>query len=168
MKFITLAVIVLALSITASEQYSTPVFSATFGCSVKVNSPDPQHDKDGKTVIGTSTGYWCGSSNPGLTLETINVTKFNRGIAVDFSYSESYQKDMNEDDDLLDVSNGYYQGHPFTYVKAEFTGDGQRRWRRSKLIVVDSRTTIWIMMDAPVELSSDKNWENFANGLVIK
>jgi hypothetical protein len=166
MRFIRLPLMLLALAVTVSAQkYSTPVFSATFNCPVMVDGPDPQYDSDG-SPLGTSTGYWCGSIGPGLSMETIRVTRFDRDIAVDFLYADPDHKQMNEER-WVDTSKGYYQGHPFTYVKAEFTGNDQLRWRRSKLIVVNARTTIWILMDAPVHLSDDKTWEDFANSLVI-
>lgn len=168
MKLIRLALIALALTVSVSAQkYSTPQFSATFNCSVTANPPGPEVDKDGKT-IGTSTGYWCGSTGPGRALQTMSVTKFDHDIAVDSSFSDAFEDEENEDFDVLSTSKGNYQGHPFTYVKASSMGNDQLRWHWSKLIVVNARTTIWIMMNAPAKSSDDKSWQNFANSLEIK
>lgn len=166
-----MAVLVLSVvSAAQSTSFSTSAFSATFNGPVTATGPS-------RNIANTSTYYQYKSYQNGIW-EGVEVRTIDHDIAVDFTSSQFYR--ANETGTLAPEVNGddYYQGHPFSYgffsdLKGK-DGDTATYERCERIIIVNSRTVIFIWMDMETGGMRTANntafqpWVDFENSLDIK
>jgi hypothetical protein len=166
-----LAVLILSLSAFAqSTSFSTPAFSVTFNGPVTTSGPT-------RNAANTSTYYQYKSYQNGVW-EGVEVRTIDHDIDVSFASSQFYR--ANETGTLApEVNNDkYYQGHPFSYgffsdLKGK-DGDTATYERCERIIIVNSRTVIFIWMDTETGGMRNANntafqpWVDFEDSLDIK
>jgi hypothetical protein len=156
-------------SVFAQTPYSTSSFSATFNGTVDVDS----HRSSG----GTSNNVEYSSFANGIT-EIVIVRTVDHDIDVNLTSSQFYRNNVGGGATLLDKynSDGAYQGHPFSYGLFTYTKDGVDYSLRSRFIIVNSRTAIFIQMVMPTEKANAEPktpndalvvWQDFENSLNI-
>ena len=151
----------------AQGTYNNSRFSAIFNGPVTVTTVTH--------ATNTDTNY---TSVNGNVEEQVIVRVVDHDIPVDFSSTEFYRdRDASSDEKLMTEvnSNGYYQGHPYSYGDVLGTDNGVSYYRFERSIVVNSRTAIFIRMIRPVNESNNKTaagavqeWQDFENTLDIK
>ena len=192
-KFFTAFTFILALAISSvAKTYSTPVFSATFNGDVKVetfrNSTNSNTAyssfSNGITKLKVKTFRNSTSSNTayssfsnGIT-ELVVVRTVDHDIDVNTTSSQFYRANTTGAT-LVDKfnSDGEYQGHPYSYGLFEYTDSGIAFTERERIIIVNSRTVIFIKMIMTAEKASNEPntpgndlqvWQDFENTLNIK
>ena len=167
-KFFTAFTFILALAISSVAQtYSTPVFSATFNGDVKVETF--------RNSTNSNTAY--SSFSNGIT-ELVVVRTVDHDIDVNTTSSQFYRANTTGAT-LVDKfnSDGEYQGHPYSYGLFEYTDSGIAFTERERIIIVNSRTVIFIKMIMTAEKASNEPntpgnalqvWQDFENTLNIK
>jgi hypothetical protein len=155
----------------AQTQYSTSKFSAAFNSSVTVNDLGPNDAKTGSTIEYES------SVND--VLEIVAVRTINAGSYVDVNSTtaEYYaQQQLNgkgmtlvtrTSKDKAGNDQTTYQGHPFSYICTEFDNNGVKYWMRTRFIVVDSNTVLFVQMVSPADKSDRDEWTRFEFSLNI-
>jgi hypothetical protein len=158
--------IVLLLLVALAGAQSTPV--STNLLSATLNGPVQTIETP--TTNNTSNNVVYTSSNAGvaqaLGIRTINAP----GIAVDQASLDVYAADAlkggKTQDDRRDIST---QGHISVYVNAHFTDNGTVIRRRALTIILNSRTVVIILQQAPAANDDGgvKDWDALMNSLVI-
>ncbi len=156
-----LAAIGLLLSVTAFAQqstpYSTPNFSATFNGAVATET----------ATHPNSVSYRYESSAQGVG-QTVIVRIVNHDIAVNHESSNFYNNDDPTGGTVSDVKQDYYQGHPFTYACRTYDVGGVSWTKRTRFIIVNARTAIFIWQISRADYNDTAEWTAFENSLIIK
>ena len=61
-----------------------------------------------------------------------------------------------------------YQGHPMAYINTSSTIDGVEYWVRTRYIIVDGTTVIFVEMISAAKDSDRDEWTRFENSLNIR
>ncbi len=155
-----LVAIGLLLSVTALAEntpYSTPNFSATFNGKVTTDTVSKV----------TSMNYTYESSTQNVA-QTIVVRIVDHDIDVNHESSNFYANDDRTGGTMSNVKQDYYQGHPFTYSYHVYDSGGVSMTKRTRFIIVNARTVIFIWQISATAYDDTAEWAAFANSLTIK
>jgi hypothetical protein len=155
-----LVAIGLLLSVTALAQstpYSTPNFSATFTGPVATSTD----------TNPTNTTYNYKSSTQNVS-QSVFVRIVDHDIAVNHESSNFYANNDSTGGTMSDVKQDYYQGHPFTYSCHTYDVGGVSWTKRTRYIIVNARTVIFIWQISLAAYNDTPEWTAFENSLVIK
>jgi hypothetical protein len=173
MKFLGSLILAMVLSVSALAQYptspntgkattpyTTGVFSATF------NGPVTAKDS-GRNTANTSSDVTYVSSTD-LIAQAVVVRTIDHAIAVDFTSSDFYVSDLQGCDTKDNISKGYWDNHPLTYVFCTYTTGGQTYTLRVRFIIVNS-TTVLMVKQLALEANNDRDqWLDFEYSLRIR
>lgn len=171
-KFLATLTLALAMvsSAFAATTYNNSKFSADF------NGPVTMEDL-GLNQTGTGNTVMYKSDTNGVQ-EGVAVRTINGNIAVNLDSAEFYaNQQLNIKGHTLvsrtskDTSGNdqrYYQGHPFSYICTEFTEDGVKYWMRTRFIIVNSNTVLFVQMLSTAEKSDRDEWTRFEFSLDVK
>jgi hypothetical protein len=172
-KFFAIATLALALVASAFAQttYTAPKFS--------VNFTGPVTTKTFNNAANTSTRTDYVATANGVTEEVMTVDIIADGVlAVDYSSSDFYRANNANTGETLttdNLSNGLYQGHPFSYGSYLSTYEGVNYVRFTRFIIVNGKEAIFISMfleDSPNAVKTPAGafqvWQDFENSLDIK
>jgi hypothetical protein len=172
-KFFAIATLALALVASAFAQttYTTPKFSVNF------TGPVTTKTFNNKDNTSTRTGY--NATANGVIEEVVTVDIIVDGVlAVDYSSSDFYRTvGVNVGETLAtdNLSNGMYQGHPFSYGSYLSTYNGVNYIRFTRYIIVNGKEAIFISMflenspnAAKTPAGAFQVWQDFENSLDIK
>ena len=142
--------------------YTTPLFSAEFNGPVTTST-------DSNTAK-TSTNYTFNSSHNGIE-QMVSVRIVDHDIDVDKDSTDFYvgqaQKAIGWGSSaLLEQKDGSYKGHSWAYVFLQ-SPDNTRK-RRIWISVVNARTVLMILQDAPMKTDDQFDWETISDSLDIK
>jgi hypothetical protein len=156
-----LAAIGFLLSVTAFAQqstpYSTPNFSATFNNAVTTD-----------TSSQTNSVSYSYKSVTESVAQTVTVRIVDHDIAVSHESSNFYANDDRTGGTMSDVKQDYSQGHPFTYSCHTYDFSGVRLTKRTRFIIVNARTVIFISQISAAAYNDTAEWTAFENSLIIK
>ena len=173
MKFLSSLFLALVLSVSALAQYptspntgkattpyTTGVFSATF------NGPVTAKDS-GRNTANTSSDVTYVSSTE-LIAQAVVVRFIDHAIAVDYTSSDFYVNDLTGCDTKDNLSQGTWDGRPYSYVFCTYTTGGQTYTERVRFIIVNS-TTVLMVKQLALEANNDRDvWLDFEYSLRIK
>ena len=170
-KFVLAMMLFVATLGFAQSTYSTQTFSADFTGPVTVSSLI----NDAKT---SSRTFYFAQSN-GITESVITVDIITDGVlAVDYTSSDFYRSNTVFEGETLStttLSNGMYNGHPYSYGCYLSTVEGVNYIRFTRYIIVNSKRAIFISMimvnspnSAKTPAGAVQVWQDFENTLVIK
>ena len=145
----------------ATTPYSANYFSATF------NGPVTFQDA-GRSTDNESSN-WSYSSHTNDVYQIILVRKVDHDIPNDMTSAEFYRNDDQEAGEQTGSrSSGNWCGHPYTYSYHEFEKDGVLLKERTRYIIVNSRTVIFISQYAKADYNDRDQWLDFEYSLRIK
>jgi hypothetical protein len=164
-KGISLGAILLMLGSALGAQttpYTTPQFSATFNGPV-TNSTDTNTAK-------TSTDNFFSSTNNGVE-QMISVRTVDHDIDMDKAATDFYAGQAQKaagwgDSSLLDHKDGTDQGRNWAYVFLQFPDNTKKR--RIWITIVNSRTVLMILQEAPMQADDEFSWKTIADSLDIR
>jgi len=139
--------------------YFNNYFSATFNGTVEANSS--------RSDNGQSTNYIYESTNHGVT-QVVVVRIVDHDIAVDYTSSDFYANDDRTGGTVDQTSRDHWQGHPFTYTFRHYQREGNDLGKRTRFIIVNSRTVIFIYQIAAYSYDDRPEWLDFEYSLSIK
>jgi len=142
--------------------YTTPQFSADFNGPVKTFTDT--------NTAKTSTNYSFNSSHNGIE-QLISVRIVDHDIDVDKASTDFYVGQAQKAVDwgssaLLEQKDGSYQGHNWAYVFLQSPDNTKKR--RIWIAVVNARTVLMILQDAPMESDDQSDWKTISDSLDIK
>jgi hypothetical protein len=155
-----LVAIGLVLSVTAfaeSTPYSTPNFSATFNGAVTTS-----------TDTNPTNATYNYKSNTQNVFQAIFVRIVDHDIAVNHESSNFYANNDSTGGTMSSVTQDYYQGHPFTYSYHMYDSGGVSMTKRTRFIIVNARTVIFIWQISATAYDDTAEWAAFANSLTVK
>lgn len=164
-KAISLGAILLMFGSVLAAQttpYTTPQFSANFNGPVTTFADT--------NTAKTSTDNFFTSTRNGVE-QMISVRIVDHDIAVDKDSTDFYagqaQKAVNwGSSSLLEHKEGSYQGHSWAYVYLQ--SPNNTRKRRIWITIVNSRTVLMILQEAPMKTDDQSDWETISDSLDIK
>jgi hypothetical protein len=173
-KFFAIATLALALVASAFAQttYTAPKFSVNF------TGPVTTKTFNNNANTSTRTNYAATSAN-GIVEEVMTVDIISDGVLpVDYSSSDFYRANNAGTGETLttdNLSNGLYQGHPYSYGCYLSTYEGVNYIRFTRFIIVNAKEAIFISMfleNSPNAVKTPAGafqvWQDFENSLDIK
>jgi hypothetical protein len=139
--------------------YFNNYFSVNFNGTVQTDSS--------RSDNGQSTNYIYQSTNHGVT-QVVVVRIVDHDIAVDNTSSDFYANDDRTGGTVDQTSKDRWQGHPFTYTFRHYQRDGNDLGKRTRFIIVNSRTVIFIYQIAAYSYDDRPEWLDFEYSLSIK
>lgn len=153
--FVVAALSLAGLAGAQSTPYSTPNFSATFNSPV-TTSTDRNSD-------GTRSNYYYGAKNKGVE-QLVCVRIIDHDIDLNKSSTNFYADQAAKGMTLEDRKDGTYQGHLYVLVRVHDATAQRKLW----VILVNARTVIMFLQQAPVGADDSSDWSTLANSLIIK
>jgi hypothetical protein len=100
--------------------------------------------------------------------QSVFVRIVDHDIAVNHESSNFYANNDSTGGTMSDVKQDYYQGHPFTYSCHTYDVGGVSWTKRTRYIIVNARTVIFIWQISLAAYNDTPEWTAFENSLVIK
>jgi hypothetical protein len=168
MKYTLLPLLLVLLSVFAMAQgsYTGTRFTATFNGPVSVDT------YNNPTNSNTRYLSFSGSMTEGVVVRIVD-----HDIDVNNTSSQFYRATAPSEYVLHPEKNsdGYYQGHPYSFGSFSHTQNGVSYYMYERFIIVDSRTVVFIWLEIPVSEDTDRNadnvnlrWSNFEDSLIIR
>jgi hypothetical protein len=145
----------------ANTLYSTDYFSVIFNGPVTAEAF--------RSTDNRSTNYVYSSSNANV-VQMVNVRILDGDIPNDRSSAEFYANDdRTPGEDLSSRTDSYFWcGHPYVYTTHVYPLNGRDMRERSRIIIVNSRTVIFLVQIAPDSYSDHDEWLDFEYSLRTK
>lgn len=165
-SFVFVVVLLLVAAFAGAQNFSGSRFTATFNGPVSTTTSS--------NATNSNLQY---TSRSGNVTEGVTVRTVDHDIPVNQSSSQFYRANVVSPY-ILDSSknsDGYYQGHPYSYGTFSYTENGVLYYVMERFIVVDSRTAIFIWMSMPASEDTDRTpnnanvrWQDFEYTLNIQ
>jgi len=139
--------------------YSTSAFSATFNGGVETSGYRSSENHSSNSVyISTNHGV----------MQRIVVRTVDYDIPVDLTSSNFYADDDTTGGTIDNRSTAVWEGHPYTYTRHLYTVNGVEFSKRTRYIIVNSRTAIFIQQVSASSYNDQPEWYDFEYSLRIR